>query len=68
MLQLYRAGRTEHMFLIKGVANVAPGGSVELYVQNSAQNKEGQGKVFQAYKRQDGDWSVRYMHPLSCFQ
>ena len=24
--------------------------------------------VFQAYKMPDGHWSVKYMHPLSCFQ
>merc|ERR1719230_2535106 len=29
----------------------------------------GTGKVvFQAQKRPEGDWSVKYMHPLSCFQ
>ena len=64
MIQLFKAGRVEHMFVLRGTANVAPGGVVELY-----HNQSGPGKVvFQAHKRPEGDWAVKYMHPLSCFQ
>ena len=55
------------MFILRGSANVAPGGIVELY-HNGAPGS-GSGKVvFQAHKRPEGDWAVKYMHPLSCFQ
>lgn len=68
MIQLFKAGRVEHMFILKGSANVAPGGMVEL-VHGGSSGGSGAGKVvFQAYKRQEGDWCVKYMHPLSCFQ
>merc|ERR550537_800750 len=67
MIQLFKAGRVEHMFILRGTANVAPGGVVELFHGGSPQS--GQGKVvFQAHKRPEGDWAVKYMHPLSCFQ
>ena len=67
MIQLFKAGRVEHMFILRGTANVAPGGMVELF-HNGALGS-GTGKVvFQAHKRPEGDWSVKYMHPLSCFQ
>merc|ERR1719424_656344 len=67
MIQLFKAGRVEHMFILRGTANVAPGGVVELFHGCSPQS--GQGKVvFQAHKRPEGDWAVKYMHPLSCFQ
>mmetsp|Transcript_42752 Transcript_42752/g.125468 ORF Transcript_42752/g.125468 Transcript_42752/m.125468 type:complete len:1353 (-) Transcript_42752:1502-5560(-) len=66
MIQLYKAGRTEHMIILRGNANVAPGGMVEL-AQSSSSSLAGK-IVFQAYKRPEGDWSVKYMHPLSCFQ
>jgi len=67
MIQLFKAGRVEHMFILRGSANVAPGGIVELY-HNGAPGS-GSGKVvFQAHKRPEGDWAVKYMHPLSCFQ
>jgi len=68
MIQLFKAGRVEHMFILRGTANVAPGGMVELF-HNGAALSSGSGKVvFQAFKRPEGDWSVKYMHPLSCFQ
>jgi len=66
MIQLYKAGRTEHMIILRGNANVAPGGVVEL-AQSSSSSQAGK-VVFQACKRPEGDWSVKYMHPLSCFQ
>lgn len=66
MIQLYKAGRTEHMLILRGNANVAPGGLVEL-AQSSSSSQSGK-VVFQACKRPEGDWSVKYMHPLSCFQ
>mmetsp|Transcript_21917 Transcript_21917/g.50193 ORF Transcript_21917/g.50193 Transcript_21917/m.50193 type:complete len:875 (-) Transcript_21917:277-2901(-) len=66
MIQLYKAGRTEHMIILRGNANVAPGGVVEL-TQSASANQPGK-VVFQAFKRPEGDWSVKYMHPLSCFQ
>ena len=31
MIQLFKAGRVEHMFILRGTANIAPGGVVELY-------------------------------------
>ena len=67
MIQLYKAGRIEHMFILRGTANVAPGGRVEL-LHNPTGAKDGGLVVFQACKRPEGDWSVKYMHPLSCFQ
>jgi len=68
MIQLFKAGRVEHMFILRGTANVAPGGVVELCHASSG-SSSGQGKVvFQAHKRPEGDWAVKYMHPLSCFQ
>ena len=30
MIQLFKAGRVDHMFILRGTANVAPGGVVEL--------------------------------------
>ena len=70
MIQLFKAGRVEHMFILRGTANIAPGGVVELYHGgNPSQPGSQQGKVvFQAHKRPEGDWAVKYMHPLSCFQ
>ena len=70
MVQLYKAGRVEHMFVLKGSANVAPGGMVELWLGSGATGRDGsQGQsVFQACKAPEGNWSVKYMHPLSCFQ
>ena len=66
MIQLFKAGRVDHMFILRGTANVAPGGVVELALPKL---ELGQGKVvFQAHKRPEGDWAVKYMHPLSCFQ
>merc|ERR1711871_1244645 len=58
------------MFILRGTANVAPGGVVELsHGGNPTQPGGQQGKVvFQAHKRPEGDWAVKYMHPLSCFQ
>ena len=67
MIQLYKAGRVEHMFILKGTANVAPGGVVELF-QNARASDGQQQCVFQAHKNPEGNWAVRYMHPLSCFQ
>jgi hypothetical protein len=67
MVQLYKAGRVEHMFVLKGTANVAPGGMVELWMNSSGARGGGQ-SVFQACKAPEGHWSVKYMHPLSCFQ
>ena len=67
MVQLYKAGRVEHMFVLKGTANVAPGGVVELWVNASGARAGGQ-SVFQACKAPEGHWSVKYAHPLSCFQ
>ena len=67
MVQLYKAGRVEHMFVLKGTANVAPGGMVELWMNSSGARDGGQ-SVFQACKAPEGNWSVKYMHPLSCFQ
>jgi len=67
MIQLYKAGRVEHMFILRGTANVAPGGRVEL-LHNPTGAKDGGLVVFKACKRPEGDWSVKYMHPLSCFQ
>ena len=49
MVQLYKAGRVEHMFVLKGTANVAPGGVVELWVNASGARAGGQ-NVFQACK------------------
>ena len=66
MIQLYKAGRVEHMFILRGSANVAPGGMVDLWI--NSQNRDGGQCVFQAYKSPEGNWCVRYMHPLSCFQ
>ena len=43
MIQLFKAGRVEHMFILRGTANVAPGGVVELFHGGSPQS--GQGKV-----------------------
>ena len=67
MVQLYKAGRVEHMFVLKGTANVAPGGVVELFLPTSGARAGGQ-SVFQACKAPEGHWSVKYAHPLSCFQ
>jgi len=66
MIQLFKAGRTEHMIILRGNANVAPGGVVEL-VQSTTSSQTGK-VVFQACKRPEGDWMTKYMHPLSCFQ
>merc|ERR1712185_242313 len=38
MIQLFKAGRVEHMFILRGTANVAPGGMVELYHNGSPQS------------------------------
>ena len=63
MIQLFKAGRVEHMFILRGTANIAPGGVVELY---HGSQTSGQGRVvFMAHKRPEGDWTVKYMHPLS---
>ena len=61
-----QAGRTEHMIILRGNANVAPGGVVELAM--SSTSSQAGVIVFQACKRPEGDWSVKYIHPLSCFQ
>merc|ERR1719197_1147096 len=66
MIQLFKAGRVEHMFVLKGSANVAPGGMIDLWLNSGS--RDGGLCVFQAYKMPDGHWSVKYMHPLSCFQ
>ena len=55
-------------FVLKGTANVAPGGMVELHMSAGPRGRDGGQSVFQASKAPEGNWSVKYMHPLSCFQ
>jgi len=65
MLQLYKAGRTDHMYVLRGSIVVQPGSRVELVHTSGAQKGH---VIFRARKHADGHWAMGYTHPLSAFQ
>ena len=64
MIQQYKTGKTKHLFVLKGLAQLVPGGRVQLKFRGG----EHSAVVFEAYRSTGDRWAVRYRHPLSAFQ
>ena len=64
MIQQYKSGKTKHLFVLKGLAHLVPGGRVQLKFRGG----EHSAVVFEAYRHSGDRWAVRYRHPLSAFQ
>ena len=64
MLSLYREGKTANMAVLRGAAQLVPGGKVQLRWRGG----DKAAVVFEAYRANQDQWAVRYRHPLSCFQ
>lgn len=64
MLQLYKTGQIKHLFLLRGIAHLVPGGKVQLLFRGGGQSS----MVFETYRATGERWAVRYRHPLSAFQ
>ena len=64
MIQQYKSGKTKHLFVLKGLALLTPGGRVQLKFRGGDQSAV----VFEAYRATDERWAVRYRHPLSAYQ
>jgi len=64
MIQQYKSGKTKHLFVLKGLAQLVPGGRVQLKFRGGDHSAV----VFEAYRSSDDRWTVRYRHPLSAFQ
>lgn len=61
----FQNGMMDRLMTLNGLARVTNGGSVELtYAEEGATPQ----KVFETYKRRDGEWTVKYRWPLSCAQ
>jgi hypothetical protein len=67
MLNLYKAGRQSHMFVLRGAIVVRPGALVELLHNEGTKKGEAQ-TVFRARKHLDGHWSMENTHSLSTLQ
>lgn len=61
MAAAYQKGEKDRLITLNGVAQVSPGGTVELHTADGT-------RVFDAHARESGLWSVKYRHPLSCYQ
>ena len=61
----YQRGETMHMLILNGTGNVKGAGVVELFSDERSGEKE---RIFSAHKRDTGEWSVKFRHPLSNFQ
>jgi len=66
MLQLFKAGRVDHMYVLRGQIVVQPGALIELL--HEIPPATAPHAVFRARKHADGTWTMAYMHPLSAFQ
>ena len=64
MLSLYREGKTANMAVLRGAAQLVPGGKVQLRWRGG----DKAAVVFEAYRANQDQWAVRYRHPLSCLQ
>ena len=64
LLSLYRAGKTRDLFILKGAAQLTPGGKVSLRFRGGREAAT----VFEAYRASGDRWAVRYRHPLSAYQ
>ena len=64
LLSLYRAGKTRDLFVLKGAAQLVPGGKVSLRFRGGREAAT----VFEAYRASGDRWAVRYRHPLSAYQ
>ena len=62
----YQKGQLDNLMTLNGHAKVENGGAVEL--SYGADEAGPSVKVFEAFKQKDGEWSVRYRWPLSCYQ
>ena len=64
MIQQYKNGKTKHLFVLKGLAQLVPGGRVQLKFRGGDHSAV----VFEAYRATEDRWAVRYRHPLSAYQ
>jgi len=64
MIQQYKNGKTKHLFVLKGLALLVPGGRVQLKFRGGDQSAV----VFEAFRATDERWAIRYRHPLSAYQ
>ena len=77
MSQHYKSGNTTDLFVLKGTANLAEYGKVQLeFGEMPVEDTSGDlrsssavaGVVFEAFYSDDNRWTVRYRHPLSAYQ
>jgi hypothetical protein len=74
MAYSFQRGHMGSLANLHGVAKADHGGWVELSFAEKQDAQQGvtlsaqPQKVFEAYKRSDGEWAVRYRWPLSCVQ
>jgi len=61
MAAAYQAGDRSRMLTLNGLANVNPGGEIELHLEDET-------PVFEAHVREAGNWAVKYRWPLSSCQ
>ena len=64
MIQQYKCGKTKHLFVLKGLVQLVPGGRAHLKFRGG----EHAATVFEAYRATGDRWAIRYRHPLSAFQ
>ena len=64
MIQQYKSGRTKHLFVLRGLCQLVPGGRVQLKFRGGDHSAV----VFEAFRSSGDRWTLRYRHPLSAFQ
>ena len=64
MIQQYKNGSTKHLFVLRGLVQLVPGGRVQLKFRGGDHSAV----VFEAYRASEDRWTVRYRHPLSAYQ